>query len=180
MRSANAERDNKMEISVGGLTSCGSESKCAEGWRKIPVMVFDRAGIQLIRMAENRNADSGEPFVSIIIPAYNEAHPLGGEHNGVGQIPRLVPWSHELILIIEKSSDDTLDWRAAAAGSGIERRRPRCPAWQGLRRRAGMLVPEGSSLFHGCGFLPRPRRRWMRFIGAFPQILTWMCSWANR
>ncbi len=52
--------------------------------------------------------ENGEPFVSIIIPSYNEAHRLEASITALDEYLRRAPWSREVILVVEKSTDDTL------------------------------------------------------------------------
>lgn len=51
----------------------------------------------------------GEPFVSIIVPAYNEAHRLEASIRDLNKYLRSKSWSCEFLLVVEKSTDGTLE-----------------------------------------------------------------------
>src|SRR5439155_22837796 len=120
------------------------------GGRKNPVMAFDRAGIPLIRTAgRTEMSDSGEPFVSIIIPAYNEAHRLEASITALDKYLGSAPWSHELILVVEKSSDGTLELARRLAGGvrGMKVIGHDVQRGKGHAVRTGMLRARGEITF---------------------------------
>lgn len=51
----------------------------------------------------------GAPFVSFVIPAYNEALRLEASIRALRQYLRYARWSYEVILVVERSTDDTLE-----------------------------------------------------------------------
>ena len=63
---------------------------------------------------------SGEPFVSIIMPAYNEAHRIEASIRALREYLAHVPWSHEVIIVVERSTDGTLGLaRQCTAGDPV-------------------------------------------------------------
>jgi dolichyl-phosphate beta-glucosyltransferase len=135
-------------------------------------MAFDRSGIQLIRSADTTEmSDSGAPFVSIIIPAYNEAHRLEASLAELHAHLAGVGWSHEVILVIEKSTDGTLDIarRVAAGwpcltvvGNDVQR-------GKGYAVRTGMLRARGEIAFFMDADLSTPLAETGRFIARFAE-----------
>ena len=114
-------------------------------------------------------SDSGEPFVSIIIPAYNEAHRLEASLAALDKFLASVPWSREVILVVEKSTDGTLDLaRRLAAGK---------PAFnvigndvqkgKGHAVRTGMLCARGELAFFMDADLSTPLQEIEQFIARF-------------
>jgi len=133
-------------------------------------MDFDRAGIQLIRTAGTTEmSDSGEPFVSIIIPAYNEAHRLEASITALRGYLGSVPWSHEVILVIEKSTDGTLDLakRLAADARWLEVVGHDVQRGKGYAVRTGMLRARGGIAFFMDADLSTPLLEMDRFIARF-------------
>lgn len=51
----------------------------------------------------------GAPLVSLVIPAYNEAFRLEASVRALREYLGRVPWTHEVILVVERSTDGTLD-----------------------------------------------------------------------
>ncbi|MEO6785432.1 MAG: dolichyl-phosphate beta-glucosyltransferase [Chthoniobacteraceae bacterium] len=114
-------------------------------------------------------SDSGEPFVSIIIPAYNEAHRLEASITALDGFLASVPWSHEVILVVEKSTDGTLELaRNLAAGKpwmnvvGNDSQRGK-----GYAVRTGMLRARGELAFFMDADLSTPLAEMERFIARF-------------
>jgi len=52
---------------------------------------------------------SGAPFVSLVIPAYNEALRLEASVRALREYLGYARWPHEVILVVERSTDDTLE-----------------------------------------------------------------------
>ena len=116
-------------------------------------------------------SDSGAPFVSIIIPAYNEAHRLEASLEALHGYLAAVPWTHEVVLVIEKSTDGTLDIaRRVAAGRGyltvigndVQR-------GKGYAVRTGMLRARGEIAFFMDADLSTPLAEIERFIARFAE-----------
>ena len=114
-------------------------------------------------------SESREPFVSIIIPAYNEAHRLEASITALRGYLASVPWGHELILVVEKSTDGTLEL-ARRLASGVQ--------WmqvighdvqrgKGHAVRAGMLRARGEIAFFMDADLSTPLPEMERFIARF-------------
>ena len=114
-------------------------------------------------------SDSGEPFVSIIIPAYNEAHRLEASITTLRAFLASVAWSHEVILVIEKSGDGTLELarrladgvsRMSVIGHDVQR-------GKGYAVRAGMLRACGEIAFFMDADLSTPLSEMERFLAHF-------------
>ena len=114
-------------------------------------------------------SDRGEPFVSIIIPAYNEAHRLEASITALRSYLGTVPWTHEVILVIEKSTDGTLDLarRLASPGKGMEVLGHDVQRGKGHAVRAGMLRARGEIAFFMDADLSTPLAEMDRFIARF-------------
>lgn len=52
---------------------------------------------------------SGAPLVSLVIPAFNEAHRLAASVRALREFLAYSPHPHEVILVVEQSTDGTLD-----------------------------------------------------------------------
>ena len=114
-------------------------------------------------------SDSGEPFVSIIIPAYNEARRLEASITVLDKFLASVPWSHEVFLVVEKSTDGTLELARHLAdgkpylcvvGHDVQR-------GKGYAVRAGMLRARGELAFFMDVDLSTPLAEMERFIARF-------------
>lgn len=129
-------------------------------------MAFDHTGVPLIRSMETKMPDSGEPFVSIIIPAYNEAHRLEASITALQKFLASVPWSHELILVVEKSTDGTLELaqRLADGVRGMQIIGNEVQRGKGYAVRAGMLRARGEIAFFMDADLSTPLPEMERFI----------------
>ena len=113
-------------------------------------------------------SDRGEPFVSIIIPAYNEAQRLEASITALLDCLGSVPWSHEVILVVEKSKDGTLELaRQLAAGRGIDVVGHDVQRGKGYAVRTGMLRARGEIAFFMDADLSTPLEEMERFIARF-------------
>ena len=113
-------------------------------------------------------SDRGEPFVSIIIPAYNEAERLEASITALLDCLGSVPWSHEVILVVEKSTDGTLELaRQLAAGRGIDVVGHDVQRGKGYAVRTGMLRARGEIAFFMDADLSTPLEEMERFIARF-------------
>jgi dolichyl-phosphate beta-glucosyltransferase len=70
-------------------------------------MGFDRPAFGLVGMGQM--PASGAPFVSLVIPAFNEALRLEASVRALREYLSYARWAHEVILVVERSSDGTLD-----------------------------------------------------------------------
>lgn len=114
-------------------------------------------------------SDSGVPYVSIIIPAYNEAHRLEASITALDGYLAAVPWSHELILVVEKSTDGTLELarRILAGRRAVEIVGHDVQRGKGYAVRAGMLRARGEIAFFMDADLSTPPAEMDRFIERF-------------
>ena len=114
-------------------------------------------------------SDSGEPFVSIIIPAYNEAHRLEASITALRGYLGSVPWTHEVILVIEKSTDGTLELahRLSDGGRVMNVVGHDVQRGKGHAVRAGMLRARGEIAFFMDADLSTPLPEMERFIARF-------------
>ena len=111
-------------------------------------------------------SDSGEPFVSIIIPAYNEAHRLEASITELRAYLGSAPWTHEVILVIEKSTDGTLELahRLSDEGRVMKVVGHEVQRGKGHAVRAGMLRARGEIAFYMDADLSTPLAEMERFI----------------
>ena len=116
-------------------------------------------------------SDRGAPFVSIIIPAYNEAGRLEASITALGDCLSTVPWSHEVILVVEKSTDGTLELaRSLAAGMPwLEVVGNDVQRGKGHAVRTGMLRATGEIAFFMDADLSTPLHEMERFIARFSE-----------
>ena len=114
-------------------------------------------------------SDSGEPFISIVIPAYNEVHRLEASIRALREYLGPVRWSHEILLVVERSSDGTLELARRLA--------ERLPAFtvighdthrgKGFAVRSGMLRARGEIAFFMDADLSTPLPEIDRFLARF-------------
>jgi len=109
------------------------------------------------------------PEVSLVIPAFNEARRLEESVYGLREHLSGVPWSHEVILVIERSSDGTLDLARRLAvdlpaftviGNDVQR-------GKGYAVRCGMLRAHGDITFFMDADLSTPLVEIANFLAAF-------------
>lgn len=107
------------------------------------------------------------PYLSIVIPAYNEAHRLPPTMEQLGQFCREAPWPVEILIVVEQSTDGTLQ---------IAREHPKQQAYsfkvidngpqrgKGHAVRSGMLQAEGEVVFYMDADLSVPLREVNAFV----------------
>ena len=114
-------------------------------------------------------SDGSEPFVSIIIPAYNEVHRLEASIRALREYLGSARWSHEIILVVEKSSDGTLELARrlterhrvfTVIGHEVQR-------GKGCAVRSGMLQARGEIAFFMDADLSTPLPEMERFLARF-------------
>jgi dolichyl-phosphate beta-glucosyltransferase len=114
---------------------------------------------------------SGEPFLSIVIPAYNEVHRLEASIRALREYLHSAPWSHEVLLVIERSTDGTLalarrltEGHAAFRVIGHDVQRGK-----GHAVRSGMLQARGEIAFFMDADLSTPLPEVERFLARFAE-----------
>ena len=133
-------------------------------------MPFDRRANELLRTAgKSEMSDSGEPFASIVIPAFNEVHRLEASIRALREYLGMVRWSHEILLVVERSSDGTLEL--------ARRLTERLPAFtvighdvqrgKGFAVRTGMLRARGEIAFFMDADLSTPLPELDLFLARF-------------
>ncbi|MHA3775270.1 dolichyl-phosphate beta-glucosyltransferase [Verrucomicrobiota bacterium sgz303538] len=113
------------------------------------------------------------PYLSIVIPAYNEAHRLPPTLEQLGAFCRDAIWPVEVMIVVEGSTDGTLDiareyarqqeqsvHRFRAIDNGPQR-------GKGHAVRSGMLKTEGSLVFYMDVDLSVPLRDIYAFVSRF-------------
>lgn len=137
------------------------------------LMDFDRPPIQLIRTPGTiEMSDSAPPFVSIIIPAYNEAGRLEASITELASFLGSVSWSHEVFLVIEKSADGTLELarRLATRIPSMEVIGHDFQRGKGYAVRVGMLRVRGEIAFFMDADLSTPLSEVEHFIERFSAV----------
>ena len=111
----------------------------------------------------------GAPDVSLVVPAYNEAHRLEASFLALREYLGGVEWSHEVVLVVERSADGTLDLakrlaegQAAFRVLGNEDQRGK-----GHAVRCGMLAAHGAVRFFMDADLSTPLAEIGKFLEAF-------------
>lgn len=109
---------------------------------------------------------SGQPFVSLIIPAYHEAQRLAASVAALRAYLTGVDWPHEILLVIERSTDGTLEL-ARALTTGLPSFRILAHDVQrgkGHAVREGMLAARGDIAFFMDADLSTPLAEIGRFL----------------
>ena len=135
-------------------------------------MAFDRMAVQLIRNWDTTEMSSkGEPFVSIVIPAYNEVHRLEASIRALRAYLAGVPWSFELILVVELSTDGTLELarRLTARDPAFEVIGNDVQRGKGCAVRTGMQRARGEISFFMDTDLSTPLPEIDHFLARFAQ-----------
>jgi len=133
-------------------------------------MAFDRMAVQLVGKPDRTEMPSlGEPFISIVIPAYNEVHRLEASIRALREYLGLAPWSHELILVVELSSDGTLELARQLGGSdpAFEVIGNEVQRGKGCAVRTGMLRARGEIAFFMDADLSTPLPEMDHFLARF-------------
>jgi dolichyl-phosphate beta-glucosyltransferase len=133
-------------------------------------MSFDRMAVKLIRTPVRPEMQpSGEPFVSIVIPAYNEVLRLEASIRALREYLSAAEWTSEVILVVERSTDGTLELaRKLVAGDpifdviGNETQRGK-----GYAVRTGMLRARGEIVFFMDADLSTPLGEVDHFLARF-------------
>ena len=108
-------------------------------------------------------------FVSLVIPAYHEAQRLEASFAALQAYLSRVEWTHEVIVVVEKSSDGTLELaRRLAEGQAAFRiiGNPE-QRGKGFAVRTGMLAARGEIRFFMDADLSTPLEEIDHFLAAF-------------
>jgi len=116
-------------------------------------------------------SDPVAPYLSMVIPAYNEAQRLPGSLGEIAAFCRESDMSCEVIVIVEKSSDKTLELAAAVPSSQanfyvIDNHVRR---GKGYAVRSGMLKARGEFVFYMDADLSVPLDEIKKFLDFFTQ-----------
>ncbi len=133
-------------------------------------MAFDQRSGQLIpKNLLTKMPENGEPFVSIIIPSYNEAHRLEASITALDEFLRGADWSREVILVVEKSTDNTLAIarRIAATRPWLDVVGNEVQRGKGYAVKVGMLKARGDVAFFMDADLSTSLGEIDRFIDRF-------------
>jgi len=114
-------------------------------------------------------SDCGVPFVSIIIPAYNEVHRLEASIRALREYLAAARWSHETLIVVERSSDGTLDLarRITEGDPAITVVGHDMQRGKGYAVRAGMLRARGEIAFFMDADLSTPLSEMDAFLARF-------------
>ena len=115
--------------------------------------------------------DHGEPFVSIVIPAYNEVNRLEAGIRALREYLATVPWTYEVIVVVEKCEDGTLDLVLALTEgvAGFQVIANRMHRGKGFAVRTGMLLARGEIAFFMDADLSTPLPEVDQFVARFAE-----------
>ena len=113
----------------------------------------------------------GVPDVSLVVPAYNEAHRLEASFHALREYLGGVEWSHEVVLVVERSTDGTLDLanRLAAGQAAFRVLGNEDQRGKGHAVRSGMLAATGEIRFFMDADLSTPLTEIGKFLEMFRQ-----------
>ncbi len=111
------------------------------------------------------------PYLSLIIPAYNEARRLPDTLAALDAYLREVSWEWELLLVVEESRDGTLEIarKAAAKDPRVRVVAPGVQRGKGHAVRLGMLEARGAIRLFMDADLSVPLKEISRFLAYFEQ-----------
>ena len=134
-------------------------------------MSFDRNTAQLVgsRHLNPNTTDGSPPFISIIIPAYNEALRIGDCIGALRDCAELRELRHEVIIVVEKSTDDTLAIaeRLTAGLDSFKVIGNPDQRGKGHAVRTGMLAARGEIAFFMDADLSTPLKEIAPFLARF-------------
>ncbi len=118
---------------------------------------------------------AGRPRISIVIPAYQEAGRLPGTLAALARYLRERPESWEILVVVEKSADGTLELanRAAAEQANFRVLANERRHGKGYAVRRGMLAAEGDLIFYMDADLSVPvddLTAFLQFAEAHPDV----------
>lgn len=140
----------------------------------IAFMSFDRNTAKLVgsRNLNPNTTDDEPPFISIVIPAYNEASRIGACIAALQNCSELLSYRHEVIVVVEKSTDDTLaiaGQMTAGHGSFKVIGNPDHRG-KGHAVRTGMLAARGDIAFFMDADLSTPLKEITPFLARFESV----------
>lgn len=112
------------------------------------------------------------PYLSIVIPAYNEAHRLPPTIETLGQFCREAPWTVEVLIVVEQSTDETLQIARAETSQHADAFKVIDNGSQrgkGHAVRSGMLRAEGELVFYMDADLSVPLKDVHPFVKRFEE-----------
>lgn len=118
---------------------------------------------------------SETPYLSIIVPAYNEAHRLPESLRELIRFCQTLNFDHEVLIVVEKSSDSTLEL-ARHITAGQEKFRVvdnRVHRGKGYAVRSGMIHSRGVFRFYMDADLSTPLdeiHAFLAFFQAHPEV----------
>jgi dolichyl-phosphate beta-glucosyltransferase len=111
------------------------------------------------------------PYLSLVVPAYNEAQRLPPTLAKMGEFFREFTRTFEVLVVVEESTDDTLDIASAfareQANFQVIDSRPR--RGKGHAVRSGMLRAQGDLVFYMDADLSVPLQEVQAFLAYFAQ-----------
>lgn len=111
------------------------------------------------------NSEPDAPFVSVVVPAYNEARRLPETLAKVQEYLRAQPYPYEILVVDDGSSDGTADVAERVAASDLQMRVIRNPHHgKGVTVRAGMLAGRGRYILYTDADLSAPIEEWGKLL----------------
>ena len=112
---------------------------------------------------------SGQPFVSLVIPAFNEAQRLAASVDALRRFLAGADWPHEVLLVIERSTDGTLELarELVAELPSFRILAHDVQRGKGYAVREGMLAARGDLVFFMDADLSTPLAEISRFLAHF-------------
>lgn len=113
--------------------------------------------------------DQKPPTLSIVIPAYNEARRIKRSLTDIQSFFKTWPMDHEIIVVVEKSSDETLKMAKDVVGDDPNFKiiANKIQRGKGYAVRTGMLKAQGEFVFYMDLDLSTPLVEVMAFLGWF-------------
>ena len=112
---------------------------------------------------------ANEPHLSIVIPAFNEAVRLPASLRKLAEFGEVLPFAHEVLVVVEKSTDGTLELaRETTAGqANFQIIANDVQRGKGFAVRTGMLRAQGAHIFYMDADLSVPLEDIAPFLDCF-------------
>src|SRR5438094_60314 len=109
------------------------------------------------------------PEVSLVIPAFNEARRLPESLRVIVEFCDAAPWPCEVIVVVEKSTDETLDHARQAVANRADFRviDNKVHRGKGFAVRSGVMRASGAIVFYMDADLSTPLDEVARFVEFF-------------